>query len=104
MSENFQPQPCDNEIFNSGTMIGMIYTYPSPQIEAFVRYAAHLSGEKIDWHFSGGRGVVLVLGDHEACKRAYDAFLKLRLDPFKTDMTDTEITPDMRRRYLNSLV
>ena len=104
MAQNFQPQPCNQDIFDKGTCIGLIYSYPSPQIEAFVRYAAQLSGTEMDWHFAGGRGRILVLGDAEACQKAYDAIIDLRLDPFKTDITNIEITPEMRRRHLNSMI
>ena len=81
--KNFQPQDCDTEVFDNGEFIGIIHTYPSPQVEAFVRYAAQLSGQRIDWHYSGGRGRVLVIGDTEA---AIKAFHDLRLDPRCTDL------------------
>jgi len=81
--EDFQPDECNQDIFNTGVFIGSIYNYPSPHVEAFVRYAAFLSGQQIDWHYSGGRGRVLVIGDTNA---AIEAFHKLRLNPRNTDL------------------
>lgn len=40
------------------------------EAEAWVRKIGKRSGQRVDWHYSGGRGNVLVLGDHAAALRA----------------------------------
>jgi len=89
-----QPEaPCDPKIFEKGECIGTIHTYPSTQVEAFVRHAAHVSGQKIDWHYAGGRGQILTLAKSEEDKSAViQAFFDLRLDPRCTDLVP-ENTP-----------
>ena len=55
------PQPCDNDIFEKGTVIavlecGMI------AMEGLVQEACR-KGIKMDWHYVGGRAVVKTLDD-----------------------------------------
>ena len=57
------PPPCDPEIFKTG--IGLcVIDARSHAAEAWVQAVAAKSGQRVDWHYSGGRASVLVLGDH----------------------------------------
>lgn len=57
------PPPCDAEVFKDG--IGLcVIDARMHAAEAWVRKIAERSGQRVDWHYSGGRGNVLVLGDH----------------------------------------
>ena len=77
------PQDCSDDIYKNGEYLGIIINYPSPHIEAFVRYAAQLSGQRIDWHYAGGRAVILYIGDRD---KVIDGFRQLRLDPKNHDL------------------
>lgn len=60
---NTQPEGrCDARIFEEGVPVMMIAQCPSTVIEAMVVRAREALKLKIDWHYSGGRGIVLVLG------------------------------------------
>ena len=56
------PQPCDPEIYEKGVHIFTTDTIPSNAMEGWVRQVAERSGQRVDWHFYGGRAVVLALG------------------------------------------
>jgi hypothetical protein len=60
---NLPPPPCNHEIFTSGVGLCVIDARMHAA-EAWVQSVAALSGQRVDWHYSGGRGNVLVLGDH----------------------------------------
>ena len=62
------PQPCDNDIFEKGTVItvlecGMI------AMEGLVQEACR-KGIKMDWHYVGGRAVVKTLDDPLKARQA----------------------------------
>lgn len=62
------PQPCDNDIFEKGTVIavldcGMI------AMEGLVQEACR-RGVKMDWHYVGGRAVVKTLDDPQKARQA----------------------------------
>ena len=91
MRKPYPIEPCDEEIFHKGVCIGKIYGYASEQIEEFVKRAADISGQLVDWHFFGGVGRILVLGDID---KATKAFYGLELDPENTDIIEDEINND----------
>lgn len=62
------PTPCDQEIFQKGEGVCVV-TGGSNAIENWVQQLGKITGEKVDWHFSGGRGNVLHLGDAEGRER-----------------------------------
>jgi hypothetical protein len=57
------PPPCDPEIFKSGKSL-CVLDAGSHAAEAWVQKVAAKSGQRVDWHYSGGRANVLMLGDH----------------------------------------
>ena len=64
------PKPCDPKIYAEGTHLFTTHTIPSNAMEGWVRQIAEKSGQPVDWHFYGGRAVVLALGDLEKVKQA----------------------------------
>jgi hypothetical protein len=64
------PPPCDREVFENGEMLFITYTIPSNAMEGWVKKVAQRSGQRVDWHFAGGRARVLALGDLDAVKKA----------------------------------
>lgn len=54
---------CDVEVFNKGRSLAALDASSGPA-EAWVREVAVRSGQRVDWHYSGGIAHVLVLGDH----------------------------------------
>ena len=61
---------CDPEVYEHGTTIFLTHTLRSADVEAWVRKAAELSGQRIDWRWACGRAEVLVLGDAVKAQRA----------------------------------
>ena len=57
------PPPCDREVFDKGVGLCVIDARMHAA-EAWVQSVATRSGQRVDWHYSGGRANVLVLGDH----------------------------------------
>jgi hypothetical protein len=65
MSENPDvPARCDREIFKDGLGICALDA-GRWQAEEWVRKVAQKSGQRVDWHYSGGRANVLYIGDYD---------------------------------------
>lgn len=71
------PSPCDPEIFKRGDGVCVI-DGNSNAIERWVKAVAKKANAKVDWHYSGGRGNVLHLGDNESRQRVLSAISELR--------------------------
>lgn len=69
------PEPCNPEVFEHGDPIFMTHGIPSNAMEQWVKKVAKESGQRVDWHFAGGRAVVLFLGDREAVRDAITVHL-----------------------------
>jgi hypothetical protein len=64
------PPPCDSKVFKEGQRVFMTHSIPSNAMEGWVQKVAKLSGQPVDWHFYGGRAVVLALGDLDKVQQA----------------------------------
>jgi hypothetical protein len=64
-----EPERCDQEIFDKGTPFCMADACKH-RAEIFVKRIAEVSKQRVDWHYAGGRVIVLCLGDVEAAKEA----------------------------------
>jgi hypothetical protein len=64
------PAPCDAEVFERGKCVLVTAGVSSNRMERWVREVARYSEQKVDWHFSGGRAVVLGVGDQRRIDRA----------------------------------
>lgn len=63
------PQPCDREIFKNGQPLLLADTgMPggAQKFEQWVQSVANASGQRVDWHYSGGIAQVLFIGDRDA--------------------------------------
>jgi hypothetical protein len=56
-------QPCDDDVFKKGVSL-LAIDGRSAHVEPWVQSVAERSGQRVDWHYSGGVAHVLVLGDH----------------------------------------
>jgi len=68
--EPAQPPPCNPAIFRDGVRIFVTHTIRSFNLEPWVQRVAALSGQPVDWHYVGGRAVVLACGDVEKARAA----------------------------------
>lgn len=72
---------CDPEIYEHGVTVCMLAGAPAEVIEGMVRRMARDSGQRMDWHYIGGRANVLVIGDvlkaQEAAKDVIENTLSL---------------------------
>jgi len=66
---NNQPTPCDSYIYNNGNEICFV-TGRSFVIENWIVQIRKLSGQQVDWHYVGGRGRILYIGDYDKILKA----------------------------------
>ena len=66
-------RPCADDIFRDGTAICVIASISSNRMERFIQSVAISTGERVDWHFVGGRAVVKVLGDEAKVRASIEA-------------------------------
>ncbi len=73
---------CDGELFREGKTVALIAGGSAKLIDRFVRELAEYSGERVDWHYMGGRARVVTTED--AYYKVRDALVELRLsvDPY----------------------
>ena len=57
------PPKCDAEVYERGEYVFTTHSIPSNAMEGWVKQVAEKSGQRVDWHFVGGRAVVKALGD-----------------------------------------
>lgn len=69
------PKPCDPNIFKRGKRVFMTHTIPSNAMERWVQSVAAECGLPVDWHFAGGRAVVMALGDVTKVRAAIEKLL-----------------------------
>jgi hypothetical protein len=69
-----QPPPCDQEIFDKGLAV-CTFVAPSRITEAWVVKVREKSGQRVDWHHSGGRVNMLYLGDYAKVRAAVEELL-----------------------------
>lgn len=56
------PTRCRQDIFNEGVQVCVLAGVPAKVIDAYVKAAAAETGQDVDWHYVGGRAVVLAMG------------------------------------------
>jgi hypothetical protein len=61
---------CDQDVYNNGVEVFLTHTIAAKDIEKWVQAVAKLSGQKVDWHYAGGRAIILTLGDTYKVKEA----------------------------------
>lgn len=71
---------CDLKVYNKGECVFLIWALPGEVVEAWVRKIARCSGQRVDWHWYGGKARVLALGNLDKVYEAIDA-LKSELEP-----------------------
>ncbi len=69
------PPRCDQDIFENGEEVFVTHTIPSNAMEGWVKQVAERSGQRVDWHFYGGRAVVKALGDIDRVQSAITALM-----------------------------
>jgi hypothetical protein len=66
------PTPCNKEIMNHGTVVHITETYGANHFESLIQQVALETNTRTDWHYVGGRAVVLTLDDPTKVKEAID--------------------------------
>lgn len=66
--DNSIPLPCAGDVYNNGECVFITHSIQSASIERWVNKVAKRSGQLVDWHFAGGRAIVLALGDIDMVK------------------------------------
>lgn len=57
----------------------------SNRVERWVRSVAEKAKAQVDWHYAGGRAIVLHLGDTASRKRTMEAINELAPPPYNPD-------------------
>jgi hypothetical protein len=68
------PPPCSDELMKNGTFVLMTHTIPPNAFEGWLAKVRERCGQKIDWHYAGGRIRVLAMGDLEKVSEALEFF------------------------------
>ena len=66
--------PCDKEVFEKGKVVALIRNGSARLIERFVSEVREASGERVDWQYTAGVGVVRTLGNVDKVQAAIDKF------------------------------
>jgi hypothetical protein len=75
------PKPCNKKIFKDGELVAMLEG-SSNRVERWVRSVAKKAKAQVDWHYAGGRAMVLHLGDTASRKRTLAAVSELAPPPY----------------------
>jgi hypothetical protein len=75
------PKPCDPKIFEDGEIVCMLEG-SSNRVENWVRSVAEKAKAQVDWHYAGGRAMILHLGDKASRKRTMEAISELAPAPY----------------------
>jgi hypothetical protein len=67
----YQAPPCDSEVFNKGYGI-CSFSARTFITEPWVVRVRELSGQRVDWHMSGGMSSVLYIGDYTKVRAAVE--------------------------------
>lgn len=76
-------EPCNKKIFEEGVPVFIGNTVRSKRMEEWVKIIAEQSGQPVDWHFYGGRAIVLALNNVELVKETILKNKKMYNDFFK---------------------
>ena len=68
MAEQVIPD-CDKQIYTNGKPFMIMASAPVEVFEILAKHIAKETGDKIDWHFVGGRARFLTLGDVDKAQR-----------------------------------
>ncbi len=68
------PDRCDSEIYEHGEQL-MALDAPKREANRWVAEVANRSGQRVDWHYVGGRVRVIYIGDAKAVEDAAEALL-----------------------------
>ena len=67
------PDECDHEVFTHGIVVG-VFAMLKHEAEAACEKATRETGDKHDWHYSGGRVVIKRLMRDRAAEAEYDSW------------------------------
>jgi hypothetical protein len=73
-TDGSDPAPCDPEVFANGEVIYVTHSISSNRMERWVKKVAEQSGQRVDWHFFGGRAVAKAIGNIQMVTAAIEAF------------------------------
>ena len=70
------PTACNHDVYERGELMFLTHSIGrSAAIERWVQKIARVSGQPVDWHFSGGRVLVKALGNLAAVRNAIRALI-----------------------------
>lgn len=82
---------CDFDVYTNGTTVFLTHTIRAKEIEIWVQKIALDSGQKVDWHYVGGRAFVLSLGNLNKVKATILANRKMHDDFYKKAVSKLRI-------------
>jgi hypothetical protein len=71
------PKPCNKKIFKNGSTVAILVG-SSNAVERWVKSVAVKAKAQVDWHYAGGRAMVLHLGNKASLQRTLDAIQELK--------------------------
>ena len=68
---------CNMNIYNNGVQVAVITGGSARLIQRYVQELAEYTGEPVDWHYVGGRGLILTTGN---INKVREGIMSLTLD------------------------
>jgi hypothetical protein len=67
---------CRDDVFRHGKQVTIFGDKPKDEVEWVCQETSRRTGKPIDWHYAGGRAVVLTLGDPEEAREVMKGVLE----------------------------
>lgn len=93
-------EACNQEIYKNGIQVFLTHTLRADDVETWVKKISIDSGQKVDWHYFGGRAIILALGDMAKVREAILNNKKIHDDFFENAM----IGMCFRKEQINKMI
>lgn len=93
---------CDAEVYANGVQVFLTQTIRSFNVETWVQKIAADSGQKVDWHYAGGRAIILAVGDLDKVRQAILANKQMH-DDFYVDEAEKYLPGHNHQRHIDGI-
>jgi hypothetical protein len=83
-------KPCDPDIYENGTTVAVVADRDANGIEQLVWHIAYTTGQRVDWFYMAGRGVVRAIGDLALVRDTFRPYCNGWLKVVEEDETWTQ--------------
>ena len=84
-------EKCNSKVYKRGKVIFLTDSIPSEKIEEFVISVRKDSGQRVDWHYMGGRAVIKYLGDKNKVIESLKKFRNIHDEAYEKMMIESPV-------------